>query len=60
VIYQSIKSLIKAVVVLIVFDKGRLYFWKLVFWTIFNRPKRFARALSLWVEGYHFRKVFGI
>ena len=34
------------------------YFWKLVFWTLAKKPKSFPLAISLAIQGYHFRKVF--
>jgi radical SAM superfamily enzyme YgiQ (UPF0313 family) len=37
--------------------KERTHYWKLVFWTLFHRPKLFPLAITLAVYGYHFRKV---
>ena len=39
-------------------EKGRRYYWKLLFWTLFRRPRHLPYALYLTVCGYHFRKVF--
>jgi len=38
--------------------KERVYFWKLIFWTLLKRPWSFPLAISLAIQGYHFRKVF--
>jgi radical SAM superfamily enzyme YgiQ (UPF0313 family) len=38
-------------------DKGKKHFWKLVFSTIFRRPRSFPIAMKLALYGYHFRKV---
>ena len=39
-------------------DKARLYYWKLVFWSLFNRPQLLPLALTYSIYGFHFRKVF--
>ncbi len=58
--YETVKSLIKVIIVLGILDKGRVYFWRLIFWSLFKRPEHLARLITLWVQGYHFRKVFEI
>jgi radical SAM superfamily enzyme YgiQ (UPF0313 family) len=40
-----------------VVNKGRRYFWRLLFLTAFRRPRHFALSVNLWVAGFHFRKV---
>ena len=37
---------------------GRVYYWKLLFWSLFKRPQLFQLAVTLAVNGFHFRKVF--
>jgi len=39
-------------------DPYRKQYWKLFFWTLFNRPKLMPLAITYSVYGYHFRKVF--
>ena len=39
-------------------EKGQIYFWKLIFWTLINRPRLFPQAISFAIQGYHFRKVY--
>jgi radical SAM superfamily enzyme YgiQ (UPF0313 family) len=41
-----------------VVDKGRKYFWKLFFSTLFKQPKKFALLFGFAIFGLHFRKVF--
>lgn len=41
-------------------EKGRRYYWKLFFWSVFRRPDVFPLAITLSIYGYHFRKIFGI
>ncbi len=33
----------------------RLEYWKLFFWTLWNKPKLFPQAITLAIYGYHFR-----
>jgi radical SAM superfamily enzyme YgiQ (UPF0313 family) len=40
-----------------VLEKGRLYYWKLFFLTIFKYPQKFKVAMTLAVYGFHFRKI---
>jgi radical SAM superfamily enzyme YgiQ (UPF0313 family) len=37
---------------------GRRYYWKLFLWSLLRRPQLFPLALTLAVQGFHFRKVF--
>jgi radical SAM superfamily enzyme YgiQ (UPF0313 family) len=38
-------------------DKGKKYYWKMVFTTVFKRPRSLPVAMKLALYGYHFRKV---
>lgn len=38
-------------------DKGKLYFWKLLFFSLINYPKKFVIAMTFAVYGYHFREI---
>lgn len=40
-------------------EKGKVYYWQLFFWAIFRCPRLFPTAITLAINGYHFRKVFG-
>jgi radical SAM superfamily enzyme YgiQ (UPF0313 family) len=55
---NRLTALIKSIVYLGVINKDRIYFWKILFWSIFNKPKSFPLAVTYSVYGYHFRKVF--
>jgi radical SAM superfamily enzyme YgiQ (UPF0313 family) len=48
----------KTMVVLGMKDKARVYYWKLVFWSLFNRPQLLPLALTYSIYGFHSRKVF--
>jgi radical SAM superfamily enzyme YgiQ (UPF0313 family) len=58
--FNDIKALIKSILILGFFRKGRRYYWKLFFWTLFRRPKVFSMAVTYSIYGYHFRRVFNI
>jgi len=51
-------ALLKSIVYLGVFTKSGIYFWKIIFWSIFNKPKAFPLAVTYSIYGYHFRRVF--
>ena len=55
--FSHIKSFIKSLWFLGVRNKGRRYFWRLLFSTLLKRPRHFATSISLSVSGFHFRKV---
>jgi radical SAM superfamily enzyme YgiQ (UPF0313 family) len=48
----------KTLVILGIKDKARLYYWKLVVWSLFTRPRLLPMAMTYMVYGFHFRKVF--
>lgn len=49
---------VKSIFILGIFDSSRLYYWKLVMWSIFNKPRVLPLAITYSIHGYHFRKVF--
>ena len=48
----------KALVLLGIKDNARLYYWKLLFWSLLRRPRLLPMAMMYHVYGFHFRKVF--
>jgi radical SAM superfamily enzyme YgiQ (UPF0313 family) len=48
----------RTLVLLGVKDKARLYYWKLLIWSLFTRPRLLPMAMAYHVYGFHFRKVF--
>lgn len=38
-------------------EKGKRYYWKLFFVSLFKYPKKFPIAMTLAVYGFHFRKI---
>lgn len=51
-------ALLKSMWFLGIRHNGRLYYWKLLLWSLFRRPQVFPLAVTLAVQGFHFRKVF--
>jgi hypothetical protein len=56
----QIMALVRSLFILGVFRKGRRYYWKLFFWSLFRRPKVFSMAITYSIYGYHYRRVFNI
>jgi radical SAM superfamily enzyme YgiQ (UPF0313 family) len=50
----------KTFVLLGIKDKGRVYYWKLLFWSLFRRPQLLPLAITYSIYGFHFRKTFGL
>jgi hypothetical protein len=51
------KALFSALWKLGILEKGKRYFWKLMFWTAFKKPAYLAEALTLAIYGFHFRMI---
>ena len=54
--YRDIKAFIKSLWYVGVLDKGRRYYWKLVFWA-FRRPQYLDVVVSCIIYGIHFQKM---
>jgi radical SAM superfamily enzyme YgiQ (UPF0313 family) len=55
---NKIMTVVKSVLYIGVFRKNQLFFWKIILWCIFNKPKSFPLAVTYSIYGYHFRRVF--
>ena len=58
--FSLIKALLKSIFVIGFLNKGRVEYWKLIIWTLFNRPKYIIEAITYTIYGYHFRTVYGL
>jgi radical SAM superfamily enzyme YgiQ (UPF0313 family) len=38
-------------------SRGQSHYWKLLLWTQFRRPRLLTDAVTLAIQGYHFRKI---
>ncbi len=56
--FDKLKSLIKSILFIGIFKKNQIYYWRLFFWSLFNKPRSFPLAVTYAIYGYHFRKVF--
>jgi radical SAM superfamily enzyme YgiQ (UPF0313 family) len=54
---HQIKSLLKLTWELGVREKGKRYYWKLFFMTLFKHPEKFLVAMTMAGYGFHFRKI---
>jgi len=57
---NRVMALIKSIIFIGILKNDRIYFWKILFWCIFNKPKSFPLAVTYSIYGYHFRKVFKV
>jgi radical SAM superfamily enzyme YgiQ (UPF0313 family) len=56
--FNKFMALIKSFIILGIVNKNLIYFWKVLSWCVFNRPKLFPLAVKYSIYGYHFRRVF--
>ena len=40
-----------------IFGRERIYFWRMMLWTLFHRPRLLSQAVTLAIYGYHFRII---
>jgi len=52
-----IKAMSKSIWHIGVIEKGKRYFWKMVFRSLLHKPKLFAEEITQSVYGYHYRTV---
>lgn len=56
--FMYLGTFLKSILYLGIIGKERLYYWKLIFWSLFKYPKIFPLASTLAIYGFHFRKIF--
>lgn len=54
---RDIKALFRSLWILGVLEKGRRYFWNLIFFSLLKHPKKFSHAVTMAIYGFHFRRV---
>jgi radical SAM superfamily enzyme YgiQ (UPF0313 family) len=57
ILISDIKAFLKSMWQLGVLRRGRKYYWKLFFKSLFKYPKKFPVAISLAIYGFHFQKI---
>jgi radical SAM superfamily enzyme YgiQ (UPF0313 family) len=55
--FQYVMAFFRSIYYLGIKGVERIYYWRLVFWTLFRRPRLFPLAVNLAIIGFHFRKV---
>ncbi len=56
--FSHLKAGVRSVVRLGIIGRERYQYWKLVFWSLFRRPRLLPIAITFTIYGHHFRKVF--
>ena len=56
----KVVAFLKSIVYLGIFRKNRRYYWRLLLWSLFNKPRTLSLAVTYSIYGYHFRKVFEV
>ncbi len=57
---SDIRAFIRSIWRLGIIGRERVYYWKLVFWTLLHHPKLLSKAITFAIFGFHFRKIFKI
>jgi radical SAM superfamily enzyme YgiQ (UPF0313 family) len=55
---EYLSAFFKSVVQIGILGKERVYFWRLIGWSLLKRPDLLPLAVTYAVYGFHFRKVF--
>jgi radical SAM superfamily enzyme YgiQ (UPF0313 family) len=56
--HYELMAFLRSIYVLGIKGQERWEYWRLVFWTLFRRPKLFPHAITFSIYGYHFRRIF--
>jgi radical SAM superfamily enzyme YgiQ (UPF0313 family) len=56
--FTHLAAFFRSIVSLGILGKERFHYWKLLFWSLFRRPKLFPLAVTFSIYGFHFRKTF--
>jgi radical SAM superfamily enzyme YgiQ (UPF0313 family) len=57
---ENIMALLRSILYIGILDRHRIYYWKLMLWSIFRKPSMLPMAITYSIYGYHFRKVYRI
>jgi len=55
---KKLLALFKSMIYIGILDSNRIYYWRLFFWSLFNRPKLFPMAITYSIYGYHYKKSY--
>jgi radical SAM superfamily enzyme YgiQ (UPF0313 family) len=55
--FQRLMAVLRSSIRLGLFGKERFQYWKIMFWTLFSRPKMLPLTITIAIYGHHFRKI---
>jgi radical SAM superfamily enzyme YgiQ (UPF0313 family) len=55
--FQRLMAVFRSSIRLGIFGKERFQYWKIMFWTLFSRPKMLPLTITIAIYGHHFRKI---
>jgi len=55
--FQRLMAVFRSSIRLGIFGKERFQYWKIMFWTLFRRPKMLQLTITIAIYGHHFRKI---
>ena len=58
--FSHLRAFFKSVFIIGFLNKGRSEYWKLIIWTLFNRPGSIVDAITYTIFGYHYQTVYGL
>ena len=56
--FVKLMAFFKSILYIGILKKNQKYYWNLIFWSLFKKPKSFTLAVTYSIYGYHFRKIF--
>jgi radical SAM superfamily enzyme YgiQ (UPF0313 family) len=56
--WMTLVSFFRAILVLGIFNRGRIYDWRFLTWCLVKYPRRFKLAMTLIVFGWNYRKYY--
>ncbi|MFO7658705.1 MAG: DUF4070 domain-containing protein [Bacteroidales bacterium] len=58
--FALLVAFFKSAIIIGFLNRGRTEYWKLIIWTLFNKPGLIVEAITYTVYGYHFQTVYGL
>jgi radical SAM superfamily enzyme YgiQ (UPF0313 family) len=55
--FQRLLAVLRSSIRLGIFGKERFQYWRIMFWTLFSRPKMLPLTITIAIYGHHFRKI---
>jgi radical SAM superfamily enzyme YgiQ (UPF0313 family) len=55
--FNHVWAFFKTILVLGIVGRERIYYWKILLWSLFKQPRTIPLTITLAIYGFHFRKV---